>query len=266
MSSPKDSRATSITLVLALVLCVYLLPTFLGILMGFGLGDSTNVSGAPTLHWFRRIAQNERLIAGLGRSLMVALLVATTTTLLLFAGLRSYSVYSNKGQKVLFGILLIPLFVPETTHALTLSRLIVWVGIPMGTAAVTLGLIAYVIPFVGIFVLLQSSSIPKSVFLASYDLGLTVRQQSTRLLIPILWPTLVSGFIFAFFLALNEYTRTMYLEANEHFSVFVAGQIASGGNRSIYAIATLVCGLGVIAFCLLTITSVRRAELWRTQQ
>ena len=245
-----------------LLLFVYLLPTGHAVLFSFGI-DDIDLKSSLSLSSYADIDNNSRLLSALRASIVCAAIVSVVAVGLCWGGIQSFTRYTPKVQRVLLTVVLLPLFVPETTHAVILSACLAWLDFPKGAISVGLGQLVYVIPFTASIILLQVSSFSQNLTLAAQDLGLSVPETYRHITLPMMWPSLMSAGMFSFFLAFNEYTRTLALEEHEMYSVFLRGQLAAGGTRSVYAVSSLAVLLGGASLIMISLLLLRRSQAWR---
>ncbi len=229
-----------------LLIGCYLAPTFYGVVLSFQPLDALH-SGVPiTLQWYLESLEAAHVRAALVRSLRTAGIASAIAVTVALVAMYSYADFSTGRRRLLLGLALLPLFVPETTHAVTTWQFLSFLGVGRGTGALVLGHAVYVIPFVSIIILLQVLAIPNEVRREAMDIGMGRRRYAWVVGVPFLWRGVVFALLFAFLLSFNEYTRASYLQGRQVYSVYLKGQLHGGGTRSIYAISSLTFGIGLL--------------------
>jgi len=223
------------------IACAALLPVSYGVLPP--LVDYFSELGGPESLF---ALGSDRLDRSIKRSLVVSTLVAITAVGVALGAVLSYHRSPIPQKRLLLSLLLIPLFIPETTQAVSLNFFLPLIGVPKGAAWVWISDVSYVLPFVAIVLLLRFSSLPEGITRASRDLGLSGRVHVGQVLFPLIWPAVVVAGLFAFVLAFNEYTRANYLASTEFYSVYLAGQLKGGGGPSVFLVAALMFLTGVV--------------------
>jgi len=200
---------------------------------------------------------DRRLLGAVDRSLVASSIVAVLATTLCLGALYRFPDLPVGRRRVLIAAGLIPLFVPEATHAISLWTFVNFLHMGRGTGALCLALTVYAIPFVMIIMLLQISRWPRSIYEASRDLGMNRITFARHVALPLLWPVCASSMVFSFLIAFNEYSRTSSLQGQEMYSVYLEGQLYGGGSEQIYSVSALTFAIGTVVLVVLGRLSAR---------
>jgi ABC-type spermidine/putrescine transport system permease subunit II len=98
--------------------------------------------------------------------------------------------------------------------------------------------------------LIGLSTVRSSTIAAARDLGAGPMRAFVDVTLPLIRGSLVSSFIFAFLLSLNEYARAYYLVGRQNtLPLYMFGAMNSGASPTIYAFsgAVLVASFAVVA-------------------
>ena len=244
----------NVCVILSVILAaIYLAPTLYSVGLSLDILTVPRSSQSPTLQWYASMLSDPRLRSAVQRSFGVAALVSVLSVAIAFFALERFRYHPSGLRRLILFLIWLPLFVPETTHALTLSDLFSALEIPKGWWAVLTGELVFVIPFVGTVVLLRLAGLPPELLNAADDLGLTRFEEFRLVTGPLIWPTLAFACFFAFVLSFNEYARTTYLEARELYAVFLKGNLSSGGNQAVYAVSSTMFSVGLAFLALLSL-------------
>jgi spermidine/putrescine transport system permease protein len=196
---------------------------------------------------FKEIGADERLMGAVWSSLPAALGASLVAVSISWLATLS-SLWGGRSVARIVPVLLIsPLFFPETGHALALSALFVRLGVPQGRLGVSLALLPYCIPFVGIIIAIRVLSIPSTIWRAADDVGLGRLKTVLSIVLPLTWPALFLALLFGFMLCMNEFTRTYYYSAGGMYSTYVAGVLSAGLSETTFAFGALSFMIGVLA-------------------
>lgn len=230
-------------------LLLYLAPTLLPTAQGFhALGDLLAGEADVPI----------RALAAFQRSAAVALFSALVATSFAGAATIVWFIGNDRDRRLVLFAALLPLFIPETSHALGYADFIAGIGSGKGLLANAGALAIYVLPFSAAIILLSAVSLPRSLGSAATDLGWTYWEAFRRVYLPLLWPSIAAGFVVSFLLAFNEVTRTSYAASRQMFSMYLAGGIQSGGRDEMYLIAAGLFVLGTFTVVLLSYFGSRR--------
>lgn len=107
--------------------------------------------------------------------------------------------------------LLLPLFVPVIFIGIALLLYLSRLGMDFGFTSVLVGHVLYVFPYTFLIVYAAVSSFPPAINEAGLDLGATQTETFFYVVLPQIFPSVVSGFIFAMLLSLNEFIITFMI-------------------------------------------------------
>lgn len=239
-------------------LLMYLAPTVYATFLSFDLFCIPPSPAGPTLQWYSDMLSEQRLAGAVLRSCKISLAVAILTALISGLACHSYRQYSPKTQRLLLASALLPLFVPESTHALTLGDSLAQIGLAKTWWSIVLSHIVYITPFVVVIFLLKLSTIEENMDSAARDLGMSISARVLRITVPLVWQTLVFSLFFSFILSFNEYARTSHFEPREMYSVYLKGHLAGGGSQAVYAVSTSMFVVGLILLLPLVVSGNKR--------
>src|SRR4051794_40386889 len=103
--------------VVVFLLGIYLIPTVYSLFLSLDLFAVPPVSGAPSFRWYVAVFSDQRLRGALSRSVGVASLVSLVTVIICILAFSSFHRYGSRLKRIMIGAAVLPLFVPETTHA-----------------------------------------------------------------------------------------------------------------------------------------------------
>ena len=218
------------------------------------VGISFNASLQPglpglsdlTLRWYAALPKETALMNALWQSLFIAFFTAITATLLsLLAALAYFEL--KRARSLWFLAMVLPMFVPGVIEGLALSAIFTHSGVKSSAATVLAGHLLWAMPFAFIVILTSFAAVKSSYLMAADDLGASRWRQFRDITLPLIRPDLVSGFIFAFLLSLNEFTRAFYLSGRQNtLPVVLFGKMNSGASPVIYAISGAILLVSIL--------------------
>ena len=144
----------------------------------------------------------------------------------------------------------IPILNPEIITALSLTILFVFVGIQFNFITLLIGHVVLTIPFVVLSILPKLKQMDNNIYEAALDLGAKPSKALTKIIIPQIMPGILSGFILAVTLSLDDYIITAFTRNNSFvtLSTYVYGVTSKRGAipptlralTAIIVIATLI--------------------------
>ena len=172
------------------------------------------------------------LMDAIQNTLSIALIAAAVSTLL--GTVAAIGIFNMKGRKrqVITFFNDIPMLNPDIITGISLFLLFVSLGISQGYTTVVLAHIAFCTPYVVLSVMPRLQQMNPNIYEAALDLGATPFQALRKIIIPEIRPGMVSGFILAFTLSIDDFAVTLFTKGNEGLetlSTYIYADARKGG-------------------------------------
>ncbi len=241
----------------ALILCIMYAPIF--VLIAFSFTEATligNWSGF-SLKLYANLFKNKEIMAALKNTILIALASAVVSTILGTLGAIGIY-YSKKRMRKTFEFIgQIPVLNPEIVTALSLTILFVFLGIKFNFITLMIGHVVLTIPFVVLSIMPKLKQMDPNIYEAALDLGAKPSMALRKVIIPEIIPGVLSGFILAVTLSLDDYIITAFTRNNsfQTISTYVYGVTAKKGALppTLRALTTLIFIVTLILLILLNI-------------
>ena len=172
------------------------------------------------------------LIAAIENTFTIALLAATVSTALgSIAAIGIFNMRGRKRQTITF-LNNIPMLNPDIITGVSLFLLFVFLHISQGFLTVVLAHITFCTPYVVLNVMPKLSQMNPNIYEAALDLGATPMQAFWKVLVPQLRPGMLSGFILAFTMSLDDFAVTFFTRGTvglETLSTYIYADARKGG-------------------------------------
>jgi len=172
------------------------------------------------------------LTAALWNTLIIGLVAAFASTILgTMAAIGIYNLQPGAQRAVKF-LNTIPILNPDIITAISLFLLFVSLRISQGYTTVILAHITFCTPYVVLSVLPRLRRMNANLYEAALDLGATPYHALRRILLPELKPGMISGFILAFTLSIDDFVVTLFTIGNEGLetlSTYIYADARRGG-------------------------------------
>jgi spermidine/putrescine transport system permease protein len=172
------------------------------------------------------------LSSALWNTLIIGLIAAAASTILgTMAAIGIFNLLP-RAQKVMKMVNTIPILNPDIITAISLFLLFVSLGISQGYTTVILAHVTFCTPYVVLSVLPRLQRMNPNLYEAALDLGATPLIAVWRILLPELKPGMVSGFILAFTLSIDDFVVTLFNIGNEGLetlSTYIYADARRGG-------------------------------------
>ena len=201
------------------------------------------------------------LMAAIKNTLVIALAAATFSTLL--GTVSAIGIYNLKGRKkkTIQFLNNIPMINPDVITGVSLFLLFVFLHFSQGYLTVILAHISFCTPSVVLSVMPKLGQMNPNIYEAALDLGATPSQALRKVLIPQLRPGMLSGFILAFTMSLDDFAVTFFTRGTiglETLSTYIYADARKGGlTPELRPLMTLIF---TIILILLVIMNVRQAK------
>ena len=126
----------------------------------------------------------------------------------------------------------VPMLNPDIITGVSLFLLFVFLHVSKGYVTVVLAHITFCTPYVVLNVLPRLTQLNPNIYEAALDLGATPSQALSTVLIPQLRPGMVSGFILAFTMSLDDFAVTYFTAGSsglETLSTYIYADARKGG-------------------------------------
>jgi spermidine/putrescine transport system permease protein len=191
-------------------LCFLYLPIVVLVLFSFNSSRLSAAWQGFTFQWYWALAADESLFQALQNTLWVALPSTVLATLLglgLAVGLHRRV---RASARLLEGLLLLPLVIPEVMMGVALLLFFVLIKLPLGLVTVILGHTTFNLPVVVVILLARLRNLDPRLTEAARDLGATHWQAFRRVTVPLLMPALGGATLLAFTLSLDDFIVTFF--------------------------------------------------------
>lgn len=197
------------------------------------LGNWTGFSTKLYSNLFSGAMQgSSTLLSAVENTLLIAVVSALFSTLL--GTVAAIGIFNLKGRRKAAMQVLnnIPMLNPDVITGVSLFLLFVFLHVSQGYATVILAHISFCTPYVVLSVMPKLSQMNPNIYEAALDLGATPFQALRKVLVPILRPGMVSGFILAFTMSLDDFAVTFFTRGTiglDTLSTYIYTDARKGG-------------------------------------
>ena len=201
------------------------------------------------------------LLSAVENTLLIALIAALVSTMLgTVAAVGIHNLRGRKHQTMQF-LNNIPMINPDIITGVSLFLLFVFLHFSQGYVTVVLAHITFCTPYVVLSVLPKLSQMNPNIYEAALDLGATPAQALRKVLIPELRPGMISGFILAFTMSLDDFAVTFFTRGTiglDTLSTYIYTDARKGGlTPELRPLMTLIF---LIVLILLIIINIRQEK------
>ena len=201
------------------------------------------------------------LMKAVENTLVIAIISAAVATLLgTIAAIGIHNLKGRKKQAIMF-MNNIPMINPDIIIGVSLFLLFVFLHISQGMLTVILAHISFCTPYVVLSVLPKLSQMNPNIYEAALDLGATPHQALWKVMVPQLRPGMLSGFILAFTMSLDDFAVTFFTRGTvglETLSTYIYADARKGGLTP--ELRPLMTIIFIVILVLLIIINLRQAK------
>jgi spermidine/putrescine transport system permease protein len=228
----------------AIAVLVYLyLPIVVLIVLSFNTSDSSLArwEGFST-HWYAVALADGNMVRSIENSAIVAC-VATLfgTVIATFAALGTTRT-RFRGQVAVEALIGLPLIVPDIVAAIAILLFFVMIGIRLGLTSLILAHTVFTIPIAYLPIRARLEGLDPALAEAAADLYANAWQSLRRIILPLIWPGIVSGAMLAFIGSLGDVVVSYFVSGpgSTTLPVYVFSMVRMGVTPTVNAVSTLL--------------------------
>lgn len=222
-------------------------PIVVMIVYSFNGIKSRSVFEGFSLQWYKELFNDAVIMKSLYVSLVIAVLAAVISTVI--GTLAAVGINSMKGfkKKMYLSVNNIPMVNPEIVTAVSMMILFVFIisksnTMEMGFGTLLISHITFCIPYVTLEVLPKIRGMDNNIYNAALDLGCPPAKAFLKVVIPQIKPGIVTGFIMAFTLSLDDFIISYFNSGStvQTLSVTIFSMTKKPYSPKINALSTLL--------------------------
>lgn len=205
-----------------------------------------------SLRWYQELFTDSTLWMATFHTIILGIAAATIS--MGIGGLIAISLYRYEflGRQFLFGLIFILILSPDIVMGISLLIVFSFVKVQMGFWSLLLAHITFCIPFVVLTVYSRIVSFDEYIFEAAKDLGARDFSILTQVILPLLWPALLSGWLLSFTLSIDD-VLISYFVAGPDFDILplkIYSMVRLGVKPEINALCTVTFALTLLLIIL----------------
>ena len=213
-----------------------------------------------TLDWYEKLFDSPAILRAARNSLVVAAVSGFAATILGTMVSILYLRYQFRAREFLMALAVLPLIVPYIVLAVALLLLFSVVNIDRSLWTVGIAHTVVALPYVVLIVASRLAGFDPILEEAAMDLGADYPTTLRRIVLPVIFPAMVSAYITAFTVSFDEFALALFLAGTEPtFPVYLFSQLRFA-NRLPIMIALAVLLMLVTLTLVFISERIRRAE------
>ncbi len=236
------------------LLCLVVLYTPLIVVAVYSFNASASITnwGGWSLKWYLDVftgPEAGKFRAATVNSLLIAVAASITATMIATAAaVAMHRAGRFRAKTLSFALINLPLMVPEVVTAVASLIFFTTLGFKGGLGTILLAHITFCIPFAYLPIAARLQSLPDTYEQAAMDLYASPREAFKLVLMPLLAPGILSGFLLAFIISLDDFLITNFVKGAgvETLPTAIFGAVKQGIKPNIMAISTLMLAISAL--------------------
>lgn len=260
-------RSPLLTVIVVFGYALLYVPILSVVIYSFNDSRLVTLWGGFSTRWYVSLFADDELLGAAFLSLRIAIISATFATALgALVALALQRVNRLRGRLLLSGMVTAPLVMPEIITGLSLlflfismANLIGW-PISRGATTITIAHITFSMAYVVVVVRSRLAAMDESLEEAAMDLGGRPVAVFFDITVPMLLPALVSGWLLAFTLSLDDLVISSFVSGPgaTTLPMLIFAKVRLGVTPDINAITTIIIALVAVSVATAAVISNRR--------
>jgi len=233
----------------ALILIFLFAPILILLVFSFNESKSLSVFSGFSLYWYRELFRDSETLAAVRNTLILAVSAAVVSTIMGTAAAVGIDKLRSKYLRTVYdSVTDIPMINPDIITGISLMLMFVFVGRLFGLATslsfgtMLIAHITFCLPYVILQVLPKLKQMDRSLPEAAMDLGCTPLKAFFKVEIPEIMPGVLTGFIMAFTLSLDDFVISYFTTGNgfQTLPIRIYNMTKKTVTPKMYALATII--------------------------
>ena len=239
------------------------------VLMVFSFNGSKSMARWTgfSFKWYEALMHDSTIMNALMVTLSVAVISALVATFIgTFAAIGIHSM-KKRPRAVVENISRLPMVNPDRVTGISFMMLFAAMGIKGGYTRMLIAHITSNIPYVIFSVMPKLRQSSNLLYEAAMDLGCTPMMAIRKVVIPDIMPGIVSGFVLAFTLSLDDFVVSWFAtDGIQNLSIYIYGIARRGISPKINALCTIMFVVVVALLVFINLKSINEERAAETQR
>lgn len=243
-----DTRARDIRnlpgfgLTAALAVAFLYAPILFLMLYSFNAGRSISRLDGLSLRWYRAVFANEEIGRAALNSVLLAMIAASLATVMATAAALAMVRMRVRRKAGAYAVLNFPLMVPEIVTAIASLIFFSTIGLGLGFPALVIAHTTFCIPFAYLPIAARLTSMDPGLEAAAADLYARPWTRFRLITLPLLSPGVVSGWLLAFIVSLDDFIISSMLSGpgSTTLPVHIYSMLRLGITPEVNAVSSLM--------------------------
>ena len=236
------------------MLCMFILYLPLIVVMIYSFNESQSITrwGGFSWRWYEQVfygLEADKFRKAAWNSMSIAVIAGVTSTIIASAAALGMSRTGHfAGKNLCFAMISMPIMIPEIVTAVATLIFFSTIGIVLGYGSIVLAHIVFCIPFAYMPISARLQGIESVYEEAAQDLYASRYQLFRHVLLPMLYPGILAGFLLAFIISLDDFIITNFIKGAgvETLPTAIFGAVKQGIKPDIMALSTIMLVISIL--------------------
>ena len=226
---------------LAIIIVFLYIPIGVLVVLSFNGSRSRVIWGGFTLEWYRTLFANADVLNALRNTLTIGFVSAAIATMIGLLAAIGIDAMRKRNYSLVLGVGNIPML---NADIVTGIALMLWFSkfSNLGYVSILLAHVTFNIPYVVLSILPKLQQTDMSVYEAARDLGANSVTAFIKVILPGIFPAVMSGFFMALTMSMDDFVVTYFTKGAgiNTLSTMIYGELKRGIKPEMYALSTLI--------------------------
>ena len=256
----KNTKSLSKYIYISFIFLFLYAPIAVSMLYSFNESKSRSVWTGFTLDWYVRLFNNDLIISSFVNTIILAAASSVIATIIGTAAALGIHSMKKLPKTIVMNATYLPILNPEIITGVSLMLLFVWLKIRLGFITLLLAHITFSIPYVILNVMPKLRQMDKHLYEAALDLGCTPFQAFSKIIIPEIFPGIISGFLMAFTYSIDDFVISYFNTGPtmQTLPITIFSMIRKQVSPEINAISTIMFMTVLLLLLLMNLHDIRK--------
>ncbi len=236
----KRKRDVVAKIYFSLVFLFLYAPIFILIIYSFNSSKTRGKWGGFSLRWYVELFNDSQIMKSLYYTLAVAILASVIATIIGTMAAIAIDKMGKKSKSVSMNLTYVPVMNADIVTGIALMMVFKFLRMDLGFISLLIAHITFNIPYVILAVLPKLKQLDKNIYEAALDLGATPNYALFRVILPQIYPGIITGALLAFTLSLDDFVITFFTTGVPNLSITIYSMARRGIKPKINALSTLM--------------------------
>ncbi len=254
---------------LALGFAFLYIPILSLVIYSFNSSKLVTVWAGFSTKWYGALLNNEAFLDAAFMTLKIAFVSSTLATILgTMAAFVLVKGIAFPGRTLFSAMIYAPIVMPEVITGLSLLLLFIAIGADRGMTTIILAHATFSMCFVSVVVSSRLVSMDNSLEEAALDLGCTPLDAFRSVILPLIAPAVISGWLLAFTLSLDDLVIASFVSgpSSTTLPMKIFSQVRLGVSPEINALSTIMIAIVTVGVVVASLVSKRSVINQRKQE